>query len=204
MFPVGQGVTGTGGPVDVRPSSHPLVGVRNVVQPVLVGDCRRIRRQRLVYLGRAADGGRSRGFAVGCRSYCLRRHAGQGLGVVPVVGEGHLYLDGLSLFPVGQGVTGTGGPVDVRPPGHPLVAVGNVVQPVLIGDCRRIRRQRLVHLGRASDGGRARCRSVGLGRHCRRHRDDARRNRLTVFPIDVHIRPFEAALPGTPCRKWEL
>ena len=37
----------------------------------------------------------------GHRSYCLRRHAREGLGVVVIVGEGHLHFD--SLAQVGQG-----------------------------------------------------------------------------------------------------
>ena len=40
-------------------------------------------------------------------------------------------------------------------------------------------------------------------RHCRRRWDDAHRNRLTVLPINVHVIPLKAALPGTPCRKWQ-
>ena len=61
----------------------------------------------------------------------------------------------------GEGVAGAGGPRDVRPAGDPLVAVGDAGQPVLVGDARYLRRQRLAHLGRTADGGRARGRAVG-------------------------------------------
>ena len=80
------------------------------------------------------------------------RSAGQRLLVVSVVGEAHLHLDGLALIGIYQGVGRTSGVLDVRvrttvvP--YPLVAVGDVGQPVSVRDVRGVRgvrRQRLPH-----------------------------------------------------------
>ena len=80
---------------------------------------------------------------------------GQGFGVVSIVGEGHPHLDGLSLLAVGEGIGGAGGSVDVRLVGQPLVAVGHVGQPVHVVYGRCVRRERMVHLRCASNGGKA-------------------------------------------------
>jgi hypothetical protein len=68
----------------------------------------------------------------------LRAVAGQGLVVAGVVGEGHPHLDGLALVGGDQGVGGVRLPcyvgVGAVVAPDPLVAVGNVVQPVLVGD----------------------------------------------------------------------
>ena len=53
----------------------------------------------------------------------------------------------------GQGVAGSGGPLDVRAPGQPLVAENHVVQSVPVGNTGCVCRQGLANLGRAVDGG---------------------------------------------------
>ena len=88
---IAQGVGGAGRALNVNVVGHPLVSEGRVVEPVGVGNARGVRRQRLTYLGGAADGGSAGGRGVGRRS---RRHrhrsrAGQCLPVAPVVGEGH-------------------------------------------------------------------------------------------------------------------
>ena len=117
----------------------------------------------LSHPGRTGDGGRAGRGAVG-RRHCRRGRAGQRLGIVRVVAERHLDLDGLAHVCGHQHVGRDGGPADRRVVGQPLVGEGGIGQPVRVGDARGARRQRLSHLGRTSDGGRA-----GRGAVGRRH-----------------------------------
>ena len=109
----------------------------------------------------------------------------------PVVGEGHPHLDGLALLARSQGVCGAGGPVDVRPSCGPLVAVGDVLQAVLVGNVRRIRCKGLFHLGRPADGGRASGRAVGIIRFA------VVRLALLIRPGRVTCTPSDSVVPSS-------
>ena len=89
-----------------------------------------------------------------------RRLTGQRFLILGVVGEGHLHLDGLANVGGRQGVAFAGRARDVHVVSEPLVAVGHVAQSVGVPDVRRVRLQRLPHLGRSADGGRTRGRAV--------------------------------------------
>ena len=91
--------------------------------------------------------------------------AGQSLLVAAVVGEAHSNLDGLTLVGLSQGVFPAGGPVYGRIVGQPLVAGVGVLQPVVVGDPRSVRRQRLSHLGPSPYGWQAGRRNIELCFH---------------------------------------
>ena len=89
-----------------------------------------------------------------------RRHAGERLGVVGVVGEAHLHLDRLALVGRHQRVGARRRAGDVRLGAavhlNPLERVADGGQPVGIHDGGGDRRQRLPDLRRAGDRRRAR------------------------------------------------
>ena len=90
--------------------------------------------------------------------------AGQGLLVAAVVDEGHSDLDGLALVGVYELVGRVGRLLYIRigcsVTGYPLVGERFAAQTVGVGNARYARRQRLSHLCRATDGGRAGRRGV--------------------------------------------
>ena len=97
----------------------------------------------------------------------FRRHAGQGFLRAAVVGERHPHLDRPALVGVGERVRGLRRVRDVRiggaVVGDPLVRVGRVVQPVRVGDGRRVRGQRPAHPRRSGNRRRTRRRRVRPG-----------------------------------------
>ena len=88
-----------------------------------------------------------------------RSLTGQGLLVAAVVGEGHADLDRLALVGGYEGVGRAGGILYIRigcsVTGYPLVGERFAAQTVGVGDAADVSRQRLAHLGRSADGGRA-------------------------------------------------
>ena len=154
---------------------NPLVGERSVFQPVRIGDAEGVRRERLAYVRRSSDDRFAGGGVVGCllldsKADRLRRLAGQGLLVPVVVGETALHFDGFAIVGCYEGIGGVRRTRDVRVRGpvvsYPLVAVGNVGQPIGVGNAGGVRRQRLSYVRRSSDGRRSGGRVVlgGLGR----------------------------------------
>ena len=144
----------------------PLVVERRVDHPVYVGDAGQVRRQLHAHPGNAGDGGQTRGRVVGLRLLGLglhgvRRRAGQFLLITGVVGEGHSDAHGLPHVVSDRRVGRIGRVLGLRAVGLPLVAEHGVRQAVRVGDARRVRCQRLPHLGRAADGTKAGGRGVG-------------------------------------------
>ena len=91
-------------------------------------------------------GGRSRRHRARCG-------AGQFLVIVGGVGEGDLHLDGLARVGIGQGVGGSGCPVDLSVVGQPLVGEGSVAEAVGVGYASGVDGQGLPHLGRPAMAG---------------------------------------------------
>ena len=93
------------------------------------------------------------------------RSAGQGFVGALVVGKGHTDFDRLVLVGGDQRICGACRILYIRVRGcvigNPLVAVGNVGQPVGVGNARSVRAQRFTHLGSAADCRRSRGRAVG-------------------------------------------
>ena len=177
-----QGISGARSPRDVRIVAQPLIAVGDVGQPVRVGDARGVRRQHLAHLGRAGDGrfpgcGRvGSPLLLDSKANRIRGRTGQRCLVPRVVDDGDPHLDGLALVVGHQRIGGIRLARDVRIGGsvigNPLVGVGRVVQPVVVGNAGSVRREQLPNLGRPADGRFAGGPIVGRRRDCSRSLTD--------------------------------
>ena len=133
---VHQLVACAGGAVDFGVIANPLVVERRVGQAVGVGDARRVRRQRLAHLGRAADGRGARRCPVWPGRDLGRRRAGERLGMPGVVGERHPNLDGCARVGVRQPVRRAGRAVDAGVIANPHVVERRVGEAIGIRKAR--------------------------------------------------------------------